>query len=192
MPRNNAVTARKPAVQQPQPQEPAPAATTRPRVTSVRSRRHDVDTSDHQVGQDNPRAMRSRGKARESLEPARIEPVHGPVSKQKLEALAFNEDVLTIMVHDSTNPLDDPIPEVWNDGIRQAFIRNREQDVKRKYVEVLARTKKTTYSQKKEKDGNGDEQYINVPHTALKFPFVVLHDPSPKGKAWLKAILSEA
>ncbi len=151
-----------------------------------------LETQEQQVGQDHPRVMKSTGPAKESLEPARIQRVGRAVSSEKLEALKFGEDVLTVMVHDSTNPIDDPIPEVWNDGKPQRFERGKEMQVKRKYVEVLARAKKTTYTQKKIKDGNGDDTYVQVPHTALKYPFAVLHDPSPRGRDWLKNILQEA
>lgn len=187
MPRNQA--AQKPAAAP----RPAPVKDAQvKKVTPVRSQRHAVESSEQRVGQDHPRAMRSRGPARQSLEPARIEVVDRVVSQDKLDALAFNEEVLTILVHDSTNPIDDPIPEVWNDGVPQRFERNVEMQVKRKYVEVLARAKKTTFSQEKRKDGNGDDTYVQIPHSALKYPFVVVNDPNPKGRAWLKGILAEA
>ena len=144
-----------------------------------------------QVGQDVPREMKSTGPARESLDPPVIQPVGKVVSKQKLEMLKFMEDVLTIIVHDSTNPMDDPIPMVWNDGRSQAFIRGQEQQVKRKYVEVLARARKTTYTQEKYLDGVGNEAYRNIPHTAPRFPFSVLADPDPRGRDWLKNISAE-
>jgi hypothetical protein len=192
MPRNQA--AKKAAPQEPVVEQPKQAMKPKPlrKVVPVRSRRGDTESSDFKAGQDTPRAMRSRGPARESLEPARIQPVGRVVSKEKLDALKFNEDVLTIVVHDSTNPLDDPMPEVWNDGTPQRFQRGKEMQVKRKYVEVLARAKKTTYTQRKVKNQLGEETYINVPHSALKYPFAVIHDPSPNGKAWLQSIINEA
>lgn len=151
-----------------------------------------LETQEQQVGQDHPRAMKNTGPARESIEPARVQRVGRVVSQDKLEALKFNEEILTVMVHESTNPIDDPIPEVWNDGKVQRFQRGKEMDVKRKYVEVLARSKKTAYSQTKIKDGNGDDVIVNNPMTALKYPFSVLRDPNPRGAAWLKNILAEA
>jgi hypothetical protein len=173
-----------------------------PRTTSVKKDskaknnpaviRKAIESSEQTAGQDTPRVMRSTGPARESLEPARIQRVGRVVSGEKLEMLKFNEDILTVMVHESTNQLDDPIPEVWNDGKCQRFQRGLEQEVKRKYVEVLARAKKTIYKQERVKDGNGDDTIVNRPQTALKYPFVVLRDPSPRGAAWLKSIMAEA
>ncbi len=187
MPRGNAVKKdAQPAAQA------EPVKTTKAVNRPPRSLRKALESNEQTVGQDKARAMKSTGNARESLDAAEVQPVDRVVSKDKLEALQFNEDILTVMVHETTNPIDDPMPEVWNDGKVQRFQRGVEMQVKRKYVEVLARAKKTTYTQRKEKDGNGDEKYINVPHTALKYPFSVLHDPSPRGRDWLKNVLAEA
>ena len=160
------------------------------RTQPVRSRRRDVDTRDERVGQDKPRNLRAAGKARKALDSAShatVERVHS-VSKEKLELLQFMEDVLTVMVHQSTNPLDEPFPEVWNDGICQRFQRGVEMKIKRKYIEVLARAKKTGYAQEELPNRAG---FANIPSTALKYPFSVLQDPSPRGAAWLKSILAE-
>ena len=171
----------------------AAAAARRGKVRPVRSTRQFVETEEEKVGQDRPRNMKTRGPARESLEPSYIERVDKPVSKSKLDMLAFMEEMVTVMVHDSTNPNDDPYPEVINGGDRnrQYFIRGREQKVRRKYIEVLARMKRTTYTQEKYKDGNGDDAYRQIPHTALRVPFSVTED-SERGKQWLRGILSEA
>lgn len=171
---------------------PQPAPRTRTRTQPVRSTRQFLESAEQQVGQDRPRNMKSTGPARKSLEPAHIETVDNPVSKEFLDALAFNEEEIVVMVHDTTNPNDPPIVEVWNDGKAQRFIRGQEQAVKRKYVEVLARSKRTSYSQQKYKDDNGIEAYRNVPHTVNQYPFSVIRDSNPRGAAWLKGILAQA
>lgn len=158
----------------------------------VRSRRGKTETGDHTIGQDRPRIMKSRGPARQSLESAVIEPVDRVVSKKKLDALAFNEELITIRIADATNENDNPIPAVWNGGVSQYFERGKEQTVKRKFVEVLARMKRTVYRQDKVKDANGDSTYRQIPQTALVYPFSVIEDPNPRGSAWLRALLNEA
>lgn len=161
---------------------------TEKRTQPVRSTRQFLETEEQQVGQDRPRNLKAKGKAREALEPTVVQPVERVVANEKLEALKFMEDVLTVMVHDSTNPTDHPMPSVWNDGRQQFFPRGKEVQAKRKFVEVLARMKNTTYSQEPIPNMGG---YRNIPHTALKYPFSVLHDPSPRGGAWLKNLLAE-
>lgn len=161
------------------------------KVRPVRSTRQFTEAAEQPTGQEKTRAMRSRGPARQALdEPRAVEVVDHPLSRGKLEMLKFNEDVLTILVHDSTNPTDEPLVEVWNDGVPQRFWRGIEQNVKRKYVEILARCKKTTRGNEKYKDGNGDDSYRYPAHSALRYPFSVIHDPSPRGRDWLKALIA--
>lgn len=166
-----------------------PRTATRKKTQPVRSTRQFLDADEPQV-KDQPRAMKSTGPASEALEAQGFDVVKGHVSKEKLDNLAFMEDVLTVVVHDSTNENDEPIPRVWNGGRSQAFIRGKEQEVKRKFVEVLARLKYTKYTQRLVKDATGADTYVQIPHTALRYPFAVIRDPSPKGKEWLKNALA--
>jgi hypothetical protein len=149
------------------------------------------ETGDHEIGNEKPRVMSSTGDARESLQPRVLEQVEG-VTMSKMEALAFMEEEIVVVVADTTNPHDVAVPVVWNDGRAQYFFRNSKSKVKRKYVEVLGRLKKTTFSQRLIKDGNGNDTYENVPHTALMYPFSVVYDPSgKKGNDWLEKLLKE-
>ena len=136
--------------------------------------------------------MKSTGPAKRSLEPAHVEAVERPINKDWADTMAFNEELIKVMVHETTDPNATPIPDVYVNGIGQRFIRGQKQDVKRKFVELLARSRKTTYSQEKVRDDNGNESYRNVPHTALAYPFSVLEDQNPRGADWLTAILAEA
>lgn len=167
-----------------------PRNTAAKKTQSVRSTRQFVEADEH-VKQERPRVMKSTGPARESLEARHIEVVDKPVSKDKLDALAFMEEVITVMVHESNDENDEQLVQVVNDGRSQFFQRGKEQDVKRKFVEVLARAKKTRYSQELVKDANGADTYKQVPHTVLRYSFSVMSDPNPKGRAWLKALLAE-
>ena len=149
-----------------------------------------LESEEQQVGQDHPRDMKSTGPAKDALEPAIIVPVGRVYSPEKMEMLRFMDEQVMVLVHDSTNPTDDPIPCVWNDGRSQYFIRGVSQMVRRRFVEVLARAKRTTYTQTKERDANGNEFYRQIPHTANIYPFNVEGD-SKRGKDWLKQILAE-
>lgn len=168
-----------------------PPTIRRQRVASTRSTRNFIESGDHTIGQDTPRIMKSRGPASESLERIQSQPVDR-ATDEKFRALQFMEDVLLVRVHESTNPTDEPLPAVWNDGVSQYFIRGQEQHVKRKFVEVLARLKKTAFSQIKRVNGVGDEEYAQIPHTSLLYPFAVIEDPSPRGSAWLRSVMQEA
>lgn len=107
--------------------------------------------------------------------------------------LAFLEEPVDVLVHESTDNSAAPIVEVFHNGTPQRFIRGQVQTVKRKYLEVLARAKRTGYSQSVYRDQVSGEaiQRMN-PHTALQFPFSVMNDTNPRGPAWVKKILAEA
>jgi hypothetical protein len=163
-----------------------------PRVSPAVIRKT-LETEEMEVGQGKPRAMPSTGKA--SLEPMVVEPVDRMPNQDKLDNMAYSNELIKILVHDTTNPTDEKIVEVWVNSVPQRFMRGSEQTVKRKYVENLARAKKTTYSQEKYLDHNGTEAYRNIPHTALRYPFSVIEDARPNmpdGRPWLKTILAEA
>lgn len=155
----------------------------------TRSTRRDVDTTDFKVGQDRPRDMPTTGPAQ--LEPQIVEPVDGPVSKDFLDALKFMDEELTIIVQDTEDKNATPLVETWCNGRSQFFIRGQAQTVKRRYVEVLARSKGTRYRQEHYKDANGNDAIRNIPVTSLRYPFTVIHDPNPNGPEWLKQVLKE-
>ena len=171
----------------------ATATTSRKKVMPVGSTRKKIDTQDAEsFGQDRPRAMKSTGPALESIEPQRIQIVDGPVNKEKLEEEAFMQDILEIEVHQTTDKTAQPIPQVTVNGRSQYFIRGRRQPVKRMFVECLLRMKKTSFTQQKTQDAEGNEKYDNHPHTVLEYEFAIHHDPAgAKGRDWYNKLRQE-
>lgn len=106
------------------------------------------------------------------------------------ELEAFMNEILTVIVHEdgNDNAVENPCPSV--NGVNQGFIRGKEQNVKRKYVEALARGRKTKYVQRI-LDPTRPESIQMVETTSLVYPFSVLRDPNPKGKEWLRSILAQ-
>ena len=158
--------------------------------------RDTVDSTNQEIGQLKDRPQRSDGPAAGSLAPA--EPIDEGVvienrrfTPEKIKIESFMQELVLMRLFDSTDETQIPVPEVCNGGRRQFFVRGQMQWVKRASLEPLARAKKTTYTQRKVRNDNGDENYINVPHTALMYPFEVLED-TKEGKAWMRGILSEA
>lgn len=122
-----------------------------------------------------------------------IESVEGPDAMSRVEALAFNEEKIVVVVADSADPNADDIIPVSVNGVRQFFQRGIKQAVRRKFVEALARAKVTTYQQnifKNEMTGNVTQRM--TPKTACKYPFSVVQDNNPRGVDWLKQVLAQA
>ena len=148
--------------------------------------------SQQEVEQDLSREMNSRGDAMESLPSEPIE-TFKVLNKSKLEMEMFMEEVLEIIVHDTTDPNADPIPHVCVNGVNQYFIRGQRQQVKRKYVQLLFRPKTTTFGLEMFKNAVGDDAYRYPAHTAPEIQATIIHDPSgSRGLAWLDGLRAEA
>ena len=115
----------------------------------------------------------------------------GGLSKHAQELL-FNEEVIEVMVHESTDEnAENPIFTSCN-GTPQYFYRGVPQEVKRKYVAILASCKEhnVTTPEYTQQDGS---RAMSIRRTrSLKYPFSVIHDPSPRGADWLRSLLKAA
>ncbi|MFH1302220.1 MAG: hypothetical protein ABIK07_14260 [Planctomycetota bacterium] len=103
---------------------------------------------------------------------------------------AFANDILEIEVHATGDEgaLDVITPSV--NGVNQPIVRGKRIPVKRKYVEALARSRNTKYSQQL-RDTRDPGSLEMVERTVLAYPFVVHSDPAgDRGRAWLQGILA--
>lgn len=105
------------------------------------------------------------------------------------QELIFNEEMVEVMVHESTDDnAENPIFTSCN-GVPQYFYRGIPQMVKRKYVAILASVKEhnVTTPEYTAQDGS---RAVGIRRTSsLKYPFSIISDPNPRGAAWLKALL---
>ena len=104
---------------------------------------------------------------------------------------AFSNELVTIRIQDTTDDNAAPHFIANVNGSNQPFFRGATQIVKRKFVEVLARCKESRYSQHTSNPMEPD-RITMTQRTALAYPFELLEDKNPKGRAWLNAVLAEA
>ena len=105
----------------------------------------------------------------------------------QIELEAFMNEILTINVHGGAKgELKVVTPNV--NGLNQPIIRGVNSKVKRKYVEVLARTRTETFTQRQAKPDDRSSLQM-VPESMITYPFSVIHDPNDKGRAWLEGII---
>lgn len=152
-----------------------------------------IDAAAEKIGQDRPLDIPMEGSIEGLLraDAEQIQIVDGPSLGAYAAELAFNEEIVDVVVHESTEKNSSPLVEVYVNGTPQRFIRGLVQSVKRKYVEVLARAKETGI--KTEVDmSNGNPVNRITRHTALRYPFSIQNDPSPKGRDWLRKVLASA
>ncbi|SDZ53262.1 MULTISPECIES: hypothetical protein [Delftia] len=119
-----------------------------------------------------------------------VEVVDKPLPEGALELEAFMNEPVTVMVYESTDENDMDMVLVGVNGVSQYFRRGTPQTVKRKFVERLARAKRTDFDQKI--DARMGEAMNNLRQRhGLRYPFTVVEDRNPRGGAWLKGVLAE-
>lgn len=112
----------------------------------------------------------------------------GSLSLQAQELL-FNEEIIDIMVSETTDENAEQIIYTACNGVVQYFQRGVAQSVKRKFVAILASCKEhnLTTPQFTARDGS---RATSIKRTSsIKYPFMVLRDDNPRGAAWLKSLI---
>lgn len=121
-----------------------------------------------------------------------IEPVSANADLKKLaREAAFMEEFITIMVHPQAGDNAATHVTLNVNGVNQPVFFGHPVTIRRKYVEVLARMKETSYSQQAANFMNPEISNALIPRSSLVHPFSVVEDKNPKGGAWLAHILSE-
>jgi len=145
------------------------------------------DTSDFQVGQDGVRQFEG-----DDLVKVETRTLDDPVMKQKIEMEAFSQEPVKIEVHKLSDENAPIAFEVSVNGVKEIFTQGETKVVKRMFVETLARAKKTGYDNVLITDQHSREpKYIYPSRTGLRYPFSVIEDKNPKGRAWLEAVLRQ-
>jgi hypothetical protein len=121
-----------------------------------------------------------------------LEVPDGPVARSQMEELAFNEEYVDVMVHESDSPDAEPLVEVFNNGARQIFPRGQVVTCRRKYLEGLIRSKPVSYSNVEFVREDGVRAVKYPKRSSLRYPFQVVRDDNPRGVAWLKKLMAQA
>lgn len=137
------------------------------------------------VGNDKPIELSEIGK-----EPV-LEMAGEKVSPKDLDLEAFMNEAVTVRVEPTAVPGEDITPVFNVNGVNQPMIRGQDVVIKRKFLEAMARCRTTTIRQVR--PNPYDPSVVqNVPTTVPTYPFVVLEDKNPRGRAWLEGILAQA
>lgn len=103
---------------------------------------------------------------------------------------AFMNEVVTVMVHATTDENQAPNIIVNCNGVNQPITRGFPTKIRRKYLEILARMKETKYNQYTPNPSAPDQTQMVARH-GLAYPFDLQDDPNPRGRAWLANVLAE-
>lgn len=103
---------------------------------------------------------------------------------------AFMNELVTVMVHSTTDENQPPHIIVNCNGTNQPIMRGVPMQIKRKYVEILARMKETKYTQVTPNPAAPDVSEMRA-RSGLAYPFDLVEDKNPRGRAWLQNVLAE-
>lgn len=103
---------------------------------------------------------------------------------------AFMNELVTVMIHSTTDENQPPHVIVNCNGVNQPIVRGMPMKVRRKYVEILARMKETKYTQITPNPAAPDVSHMQA-RSGLAYPFDLISDDNPRGRAWLQNVLAE-
>ena len=66
--------------------------------------------------------------------------------------------------------------------------RGRAISIPRKFIESLARYE-LSFASEQSKDPNSDEGFVQRQRASQPYPFTVIRDDNPKGRAWLERMM---
>lgn len=115
--------------------------------------------------------------------------VANPVSMSDVEAEAFMNEPVMVVVNASGKDNEAEFVSVSVNGVIQMFKRGTPIIVKRKYVERLARAKETHYAQTVDAQ-LGENMNLLTANPAMRYPFQVMRDDNPQGAEWLRTIMA--
>lgn len=133
-------------------------------------------------------------------------PPAGALDKVYADALAFAEEPIQILINKGTEKYAANHVSCWCNGdaaevlIRGKWVKvgwlpvNQAITTKRKYVEILLRSKQTSYTTEHASESQEINAHIDnkvLPNTSRKVQLSVIGETSAKGAEWLQNLLSE-
>jgi hypothetical protein len=115
-----------------------------------------------------------------------------PDMLKKLQMEAFMEEMVTVEISEVSEEQADHGFPIFVNGQCEIFFRGERKAIKRKFVEGLARAKKTGYRNVLKVDRDtGEQEYVWPSKTGLRYPFSVIEDKNRMGADWLRSVLRQ-
>jgi len=169
------------------PRVTSPQAKDRPAVRSKSA----VDVAELPIGSPGARIQRASEDG-PALDDPQIEIVDSVADPEKIANLAFMEEMVEVQVHTTSDKGAEQIFEIIVNGKRELFVRGETKTVARKFINVMANAREDKLEQIKERDAAGTLVFKNVFRSVMKYPFSIVNDPNPIGRAWISAVMRQA
>lgn len=119
-----------------------------------------------------------------------IAAIDKPLNSDYVKELAFMEEEVRIMVHETEDQNAENPVIIGNNGIFKEFFRGRPTVAKRKFIDGLI-VKSTRVTTPEILNPAGERTNIIKQHSAHKYSFSILQDRNPMGPAWLERRMAE-
>ncbi len=150
------------------------------------------DSQEHKHGQDQEFVVPPTGNINPQDFRENFETVDTPTWTEKAKNLAFNEELVEVVITDENNPYAEQVIELGVDGVKQFMIRGKPQWIKRKFLAVLIGANPGTLSTPEIIDPSGHRTTKIVVMHGSKYPYRILQDKNPDGFAWAQRLAMEA
>jgi hypothetical protein len=126
-------------------------------------------------------------------EPEKIAVLDKPLENDYLDALKFNEEIIEIMLQPSSEENAAMVVDVYVNGEARWIPVGPVVPLKRKFVEVLMRSKPVSIQTDHESRDSGAKVINNkiIRNARAKYPLSIMNDPNPKGREWVNRIMRE-
>ena len=148
------------------------------------------EASEQDIGNPEPRLLKSTGLSQDALEPSIIATVDRPINAEKLAMLAFMAELVTVRIATTTDKNAEQVFEITLGGKIFLFKRGESKTVPRYVADKLCRTKETGYESQEVTNSAGIRDVLYTPSTALRYDFSIVRDDNPHGASWHKAALA--
>lgn len=120
----------------------------------------------------------------------KFDDIRTPTAKEKLDRIKFDHEILTVYIHEQDT--DDTVKNMFPvsvNGKGWLLEQGKEYKLPRNAVEVLLRSRRTSYSSHEYVDNKDGIKKVAYPtRINTRFPISIMHDPNPKGREWINAI----
>ena len=125
--------------------------------------------------------------AGEIILPPPVDLLEEDFSMDTIELEAFMNEVVVIYMHPMTDQGQLQIETVTVNGRPQPIQRGAQQAIRRKYVAALANAVQEHYTQTRDPRELDQSQFHA--HVGHSYPFQMIRDDNPRGRAWLQNLL---
>lgn len=117
-----------------------------------------------------------------------VVPVDEREFKTTVEMEAFMQEEIVIRIHPTGDKSAPPVVPLGCNGEQVWLPRGKAVSIPRKFVESLT-AYEVSFSTERARDPNSDEGMVQRTAANQPYPFTVIRDTNPKGRAWLERVM---